>query len=145
MWAQPHPPLLLCSCTIVSRKRAHGRYTLVCAQTRRWVDICNRTAFYHEKAPMFSLSQRSRGYYTILHTSGVAKQGHTGAHALATRGGATSVQVSMRIISVLLIANRVLNSLETYRHSNPQNWCSSPLAQAGIDARVPFFSHRELY
>ena len=76
------------------------------------MDICNSTAFYHEKAPMFSLSQCLRGYYRILHTSGVAKQGHTGAHALATRGGATSVQVSMRIIGVLLIANRVLNGLE---------------------------------
>ena len=76
------------------------------------MDICNSTAFYHEKAPMFSLSQRSRGYYKILHISGVAKQGHTGAHALATRGGTTSVQVSMRIMGVLLIANWALNGLE---------------------------------
>ena len=38
--------------TIVSWKRAHGRYTLLCDQTRGWADICNIAAFYHEKAPM---------------------------------------------------------------------------------------------
>ena len=37
-------------CTVVLRKRAHGRYTLLCAQTRGWADTCNITAFYHEKA-----------------------------------------------------------------------------------------------
>ena len=35
----------------------------------------------------------------ILHTSGVAMLGHTGARALATRGGGPPVQVSMRIVS----------------------------------------------
>ena len=25
---------------VVSRKRAHGRYTLLCAQTRGWADTC---------------------------------------------------------------------------------------------------------
>ena len=37
--------------TVVSRKRAHGWYTLLCAQTRGWVDICNIAAFYHKKCP----------------------------------------------------------------------------------------------
>ena len=44
-------------CTLVSRKRAHGRYTLLCAQTGVWADICNIAAFYHKKVPMFALSQ----------------------------------------------------------------------------------------
>ena len=43
--------------TVVSRKRAHGRYMLLCAQTGGWADICNIAAFYHEKAPMFTSSQ----------------------------------------------------------------------------------------
>ena len=38
--------------TLVLRKRAHGRCTSLCAQTRGWADICNIAAFYHEKAPM---------------------------------------------------------------------------------------------
>ena len=46
---------------VVSRKRAHGRYTLLCAQTGGWVDICNIAVFYHEKAPMFTLSQSKTG------------------------------------------------------------------------------------
>jgi len=40
---------------VVSRKRAHGRYTLLCAQTGGWADICNIAAFYHEKVPTFAL------------------------------------------------------------------------------------------
>ena len=31
--------------TVVSRKRADGRYTLLCVQTEEWADICNITAF----------------------------------------------------------------------------------------------------
>ena len=38
---------------VVSRKRAHGRYTLLCTQTGGWVDICNITAFYHPKKHPF--------------------------------------------------------------------------------------------
>ena len=37
--------------TVVSQKRAHGRYTLLCAQTRGRADICNIAAFYHKKRP----------------------------------------------------------------------------------------------
>ena len=32
-------------------KNGHGWYTLLCAQTRVRVDICNIAALYHEKAP----------------------------------------------------------------------------------------------
>ena len=53
--------------TAVSRKRAHGRCTLLCAQTGRWADICDITAFYHENAPMFTLSQPTTGYCTPTH------------------------------------------------------------------------------
>ena len=42
--------------TVVSRKRAHGWYTLLCAQTREWVDICNIVAFYHKKVPRVASS-----------------------------------------------------------------------------------------
>ena len=49
--------------TVVSRKRAHGRYTLLCAPTRGWADICN-IAFNYEKVLMFTLSQPSTGYCT---------------------------------------------------------------------------------
>ena len=59
----------------------------------------------------------------ILHTSGTAKLRHTGTHALATRGGAPPVQVSIRIIGPLLIVNLTTNSLEIERHSNPKNYC----------------------
>ena len=45
--------------TIVSRKRAHGQCTLLSAQTGGWANICNIAAFYHEKVPMFTLSQPS--------------------------------------------------------------------------------------
>ena len=79
----------------------------------------------------------------MLHTSGVTKLGHTGAHALATRGGAPPVQVSMQIISMLLITNRVLNGHGAVIHRITVR--SSPLAQAGIDARAPFFSRQKLY
>ena len=48
--------------TVVSRKRAHGRYTLLCAQTGGVGDICNVAAFYHEEAPIFI-------YKKILHTN----------------------------------------------------------------------------
>ena len=34
-----------------------GGATLLCAQTGGWADICNLAAFYHEKAPMLTLSQ----------------------------------------------------------------------------------------
>ena len=88
--------------TVVSRKRAHGRYTLLCARTRGWADICNIAAFNHEKASMFSITTFNR----ILHTIGVAKLGYTGARTLATRGDAPPVQVSMQIIGAFLIANR---------------------------------------
>ena len=46
---------LTCS-TVVARKRAHGRYTLLCAQTRGMVDIGNIATFYHEKAPRIASS-----------------------------------------------------------------------------------------
>ena len=36
--------------TIISWKRAHVRYTLLCSQTRGWADICNIAPFYYEKA-----------------------------------------------------------------------------------------------
>ena len=39
------------ACTVVSRKRAHGWYTLLCVQTGGWADICNIAAFYLKKAP----------------------------------------------------------------------------------------------
>ena len=52
--------------TVVSWKRAHGRCTLLCAQTGGWADICNIAAFYHEKAPMLTLSQPTTGY--CMHT-----------------------------------------------------------------------------
>ena len=45
------------TCPVVLQKRAHGWYTLLCAQTGGWADICNiarGAAFYHEKAPMFT-------------------------------------------------------------------------------------------
>ena len=58
---------LKCISTVVSQKRAQGRYTLLCAQTRGWADICNIAAFYHEKAPMFTLSQPTTGYCTPTH------------------------------------------------------------------------------
>ena len=54
--------------TVVSRKRAHGRCTLLCAQTGGWADICNIAAFYNKKAPMFTLSQPKAGYCTPTHT-----------------------------------------------------------------------------
>ena len=38
---------------VVSRKRAHGRYTLLCTQTGGWADICNIAAFYHPKKRPF--------------------------------------------------------------------------------------------
>jgi len=34
-----------------------GAHYFVLMQTRGWADICNIAAFYHEKAPMFTLSQ----------------------------------------------------------------------------------------
>ena len=37
--------------TVVLRKRAYRRYTLLCAQTRGWADISNIAAFYQEKHP----------------------------------------------------------------------------------------------
>ena len=49
-------------------------------------------------------------------SSGVARLGHTGAHALATRGCAPPVQACIPIIGadskLLLIANRALNGLQ---------------------------------
>ena len=36
-------------------------------QTGGWADICNISAFYHEKAPMFTLSQPTTGYCTLTH------------------------------------------------------------------------------
>ena len=56
-----------CKYTVVSRKRAHGWYTLLCAQTGEWADIWNITAFYHEKVPLFTLSQPTTGYCTPTH------------------------------------------------------------------------------
>ena len=54
--------------TVVSRKRAHGRYTLLHAQTGGWgADICNIAAFYHEKVPTFILSQPTTGYCKPTH------------------------------------------------------------------------------
>ena len=53
--------------TVVSQKRAHGRYTLLCAQTGGWADICNITTL-QRKAPMFTLSQPTAGYCTPTHT-----------------------------------------------------------------------------
>ena len=45
-------------------KKAHGRCTLLRAQTGGRGDICNITAFYHKKAPMFTVSQPTTGYCT---------------------------------------------------------------------------------
>ena len=83
-----------------------------------------------------------------------AKLGHTGARALATRGGAPPVQVSKWIISALLIANQALNSLEIKRRSNPQNyraalfvpstsgdWCWSSIFQSPDIVLVPISDH----
>ena len=58
-----------CVYTVVSRKRAHGQYTLLCAQTGGWVNSCNIAAFYHEKAPTFTLisQQATTGYCTPTH------------------------------------------------------------------------------
>ena len=85
---------------------------MLCAQTRGWADICNIAAFYHEKSAHVHIITTFNG---ILHTSGIAKLGHTWARALATRGDAPPVQVSMQIIGTLLITNQALNSLETKR------------------------------
>ena len=52
--------------TVVSWKRAHGRCTLLCAQTGGYLYIA---AFYHKKAPMFTSSQPTTGYNRILHTN----------------------------------------------------------------------------
>ena len=49
--------------TVVSQKRAHGRCTLLCAQTGGWADICNIAAFYHKKAHVYII------YNRILHTN----------------------------------------------------------------------------
>ena len=68
--------------------------------------------------------------------SGVARLGHTGARALATRGGAPPVQVSMQIISAdISIVDRIyraLNILEIeyhyqYRYVYPQKYESHTL------------------
>ena len=50
-------------CTVGSRKRAHGRCTLLCTQTRGWADICNIAAFYHEIAHYHNNKK------TVLHTN----------------------------------------------------------------------------
>ena len=55
--------------TAVSQKRAHGQYTLLCALTGGWADICNIAAFYHEKPAMFTLSI---GYCTPTHLPSTA-------------------------------------------------------------------------
>ena len=41
----------------LAKKGPWAVHIILCAQTRGWVDICNIAAFYHEKAPMFTLSQ----------------------------------------------------------------------------------------
>ena len=55
------------SSTIVARKRAHGRCTLLRAQTGGWADIRNIAAFYQKKAPMFTFSQPTTGYCKPTH------------------------------------------------------------------------------
>ena len=52
---------------VVLRKRTHGRCTLLRAQTGGWANICNIAAFYHEKAPIFTLSQPTTGYCKPTH------------------------------------------------------------------------------
>ena len=44
-----------------------GRYTLLCAQTGSWANICSIAAFYHKKAPIFTLSQPTTGYCIPTH------------------------------------------------------------------------------
>ena len=61
-------------------------------------------------------------YLLPMANSGVARLGHTGAHALATRGCAPPVQVCVRIIGTdsklsLSIANRAPNGLQIERRS----------------------------
>ena len=55
--------------TVVLRKRAHGRHTLPCAQTRGWADICNTAGFYHKSTHVYIIT-------TFNGTSGAAKLGH---------------------------------------------------------------------
>ena len=52
--------------TIVSEKgpMGGGHYFVL---RQGWTDICNMAAFYHEKAPMFTLSQPTTGYCTPTH------------------------------------------------------------------------------
>ena len=42
--------------TVVSRKRAHGRYILLCAQTGGWADICNITTFQEKDSKFHAMS-----------------------------------------------------------------------------------------
>ena len=79
------------------------------------MDICNIAAFSTKKHPCLHYHNLQRD---------IAHQwcNQTGAGALATRGGAPPVQVKMRIIGALLIANRALNGLEIERRSNPRNY-----------------------
>ena len=65
---------------------------------------------------------------TLPYTSGVARLGHTGLRALATRGRTPPVQVRNQIIGADNMvdnrANQALNGLEIERRSiaNPQNY-----------------------
>ena len=65
---------------------------------------------------------------TLPYTSGVARLGHTGPRALATRGRTPPVQVRNQIMGADNMvdnrANQALNGLEIERRSiaNPQNY-----------------------
>ena len=53
-------------------------------------------------------------------SSGIARLGHTGARALATRGHAPPVQVCGKLLVLIIalsIVNQVLNCLEIEQHS----------------------------
>ena len=112
--------------TAVSRKRAHGRCTLLCAQTGRWADICDITAFYHENAPMFTLSQPTTGYCTPTHLPSTSliqfsvcvSQACVASHTVASEayhdwsGEAADAQLRVNFTLKLLLS---------------QNFCNRPL------------------
>ena len=65
-------------------------------------------------------------YYPPFPFSGVARLGHTGAHALATRGCAPPVQVCIGADSIVVDresgAKRSSNQTAQYRYVYPQNY-----------------------
>ena len=99
--------------TVVSRKRVHGRCTLLCAQTGGWADICNIAAFYHEKAPMFTLSQPrpTTGYCTPTHppnTSLIQFSVYSSQACVASQAAAFFQGKDSQFHAMNLLANRVM-------------------------------------